>query len=251
MIGASAIAVVLGAWLSGCMTPDDTEVVPFRPGGTAALEGALPADSVYLFQNRDFKGDATRIENVPAMSPATTYDLPRAGSTSSIRWGLSPGLVVVLYERPGGRGDQIPLWGSGQVSSLSQWRSNDKASQWAYYPVAGSAEAQRPLGAMPTSAVAPASIELYKNSDLRGTLTIIGPVTQFSLGQFHKTGGASDQMSSLRWNLPPGVVVMLYEDAEGKGRQLVLFGSGQYMSVSPWNFNDRVSRWAWYDVARP
>lgn len=247
-IGAATTLVLLTA-LAGCATQDETTVGPPLPTGTETLVVPLADNAVYLFADRDFRGDLTRIDNITAMPASISYDLTARRGISSLRWNLASGMLLVLYENLGGRGNQIPLWGKGQVSSMSQWRANDKVSQWAWYNLAtASSQASRPLGAMPTGNLLPATLELYRKSDFQGTLTTIGPVNQFPAGALHRTGAAADEMTSLRWNLPPGVVVVLYEDAEGKGRQLTLFGSGQYASVSPWKFNDKVSRWAWYEI---
>ena len=50
--------------------------------------------------------------------------------------------------------------------------------------------------------------------------------------------------SSLRWNLPDGVIVLLSADDNGNNN-LALFGSGQYADLDPSGFNNRASRWAW------
>lgn len=243
------IHMVLLIVLAGCATQDELTVGPPLPLNTEALRAPLAEDSVYLFADRDFQGDTTRLDHLTATPPATAYSLDNRHGISSVRWKLAPGMLLVLYEGPGGRGNQLSLWGQGQASSLSQWQANDMISQWAWYNLAGPpGAASRPLGAAQTGVMAQATLELYRDRDLQGTLTSIGPVTQFPAGVLHKTGAAADEMTSLRWNLPPGVVVVLYEDAEGRGRQLTLFGRGQYPSVSLWDFNDKVSRWAWYDL---
>jgi hypothetical protein len=179
---------------------------------------------------------------------------------TSLRWNVPPGVLVVLYEDAEARGNQVAVWGSGQVESVSPWKFNDRVSRWAWYYI-GDGQistlpealarglSKRPPGASPTAALPPGTIELYQDADFKGTLTTAGPLDRYQQGEYHNPGRATDSMSSLRWNLPPGVVVILYEDAAGLGRQLALWGSGQYDSVSRFDFNDKVSRWAWFDIA--
>ena len=59
-------------------------------------------------------------------------------------------------------------------------------------------------------------------------------------------GKMRDSMSSLKWNLPAGVVVVLYEDKDGKGEQFVIWGSGERSSVG--SFDNKLNRWAWFYV---
>jgi hypothetical protein len=63
--------------------------------------------------------------------------------------------------------------------------------------------------------------------------------------------GANDRMTSLRWNLPEGVVVVLYDNVDGTGRQLAIWGRGEVETITPFNMNDRVSSWASYRLGEP
>ena len=60
-----------------------------------------------------------------------------------------------------------------------------------------------------------------------------------------------DSLTSMKWNLPAGVVVTLYEDADGKKDRVSIWGSGQIDSLDVWDFNDKVSRWSWAYVGTP
>lgn len=254
---AAAVAAVLISQLVGLASAAETLVVSPRPPGAEPLEASLPKASVYLFQNSKFKGNVTRLGDILATQSGANQKLINPHGISSAQWNLPPGVVVVLYDKPDGRGSTAALWGQGQISSTSQWHFNDKASNWTWYYVGGPTSfrpqvtqvmADRPAGSGPTNTIAADTLEFYKDSDLRGTMTSVGPVTQCPANTLQRVGKAADNMSSVRWNLPPGVIVVLYDDSKAKGRQLLLFGSGQYESVSPWDFNDKLSRWAWYDV---
>jgi hypothetical protein len=105
-----------------------------------------------------------------------------------------------------------------------------------------------PLGASDcTAAVPDNTIQMYKNTDFGDSMQAIGSVTTMSPGGAHEIEGPmEDSMSSLRWNLPPGVVVVFYEDDGGKGEQLPIWGKGEMNSLHHLNFNDKASSWAWY-----
>jgi hypothetical protein len=60
-----------------------------------------------------------------------------------------------------------------------------------------------------------------------------------------------DSLTSLRWNLPEGVIIMLYQDAGGKKQQVAIWGEGELADLDLWDFNDKISRWSWAYVGAP
>src|SRR5215510_388371 len=77
-----------------------------------------------------------------------------------------------------------------------------------------------------TALEAPA-LQLFSDADFRGTEVTLSHVDQ-TIGQGkvnEMPKGLNDSISSLRWNLPRGAIVVLYEDAAAKGEQTVLWGS--------------------------
>ena len=103
-----------------------------------------------------------------------------------------------------------------------------------------------PQMAHPTTNIPADTMELYTDRDLKGTLKTFSPVTGESQLEYHGLLSINDQMTSLRWNLPEGVLVVFYDNIDGTGRQLAIWNKGEHPTVSPWNFNDRASSWAWY-----
>ncbi len=58
----------------------------------------------------------------------------------------------------------------------------------------------------------------------------------------------TESVSSLVWNLPPGVFVVLYENRDGSGSQQWLKGSGNYPNLKALSFNDECTCWGRFDV---
>ncbi len=114
-----------------------------------------------------------------------------------------------------------------------------------------SSEHRRPIGTDQLSVEIPSNtIHLFRNEGFEGDQVAIDNVTEkVKTGQLQSLpAGMNDSVSSLRWNLPPHVLVILYEDAGGKGEQAVLWGKGELKSLDWWDINDKVSRWSWYTI---
>jgi hypothetical protein len=258
---AAKVLILAGATLAlGSCAPLDWDQHGDRPGGTAALDVALPADSIYLFENNDFQGSTTRIENVVSRPQATLGDVElRTGNMSSLRWSLPPGVVVTFYDGAAPVGDQMTIWSAGQDNAVIKWDFNDKVTRWAWYHVGGESSpissysdtlSLRPLGTQPMAGtLTPGTVEVYEDRDLHGSLLTLSPDRTVQAVRQPLTN-FNDKASSLRWNLPPGIMVVFYDNADGSGKEYAIWGSGQTALV-PFVFNDKASSWAWYDVGRP
>lgn len=234
------------------------------PIGASDTAAAIPENTIQLFRDTEFRDDLTPIANVTALTPGGAHDLPAdmEDSVSSLRWNLSPGIVVVFYEDDGAKGEQLAIWGNGEMARLSRWNFNDKPSSWAWYYAGGAptvttvlerAAVVYPTGtvviAREVPALTPGTIHLYRNVDFGGQHEVIADV----MSQPHNTltrlpSGLNDDVSSMRWNLPPGVVVMFYQDAQGEKQQAAIWGNGQVSDVDEWDFNDKISRWSWHYI---
>jgi len=107
----------------------------------------------------------------------------------------------------------------------------------------------RPGGSHPLEvAIAPDSIYLFRDADFHGDVTRVEGVTHQPAGALQSLEARRDNLSSVRWDLPPGVVVVLYDNADGTSEQLPIWGRGQIRSVAAWRFDNRASRWAWYYI---
>ena len=146
-------------------------------------------------------------------------------------------------------------------AALDDAKFENKAGAWAWCYVDGWEDAPshirngfavRPLmtrkaGKRP----AEDTLELHKDEAVRDKgkdMMRIEDITDRPQGEMQRIEGRlEDKVSSLRWNLPPGIVVILYENADGTGRQLPIWGDGDHVKLRP--INDCISAWGWYDVA--
>jgi len=106
----------------------------------------------------------------------------------------------------------------------------------------------RPPGSEPLIRPMPDdAFRLFEDRGLSGASDLKRLVTEFKPYRPHPLAGyIKDGMTSLRWNLPEGVVVVFYDHSNARGRQYVIWGSGQADYLVPWRFSDKVSRWAWF-----
>jgi hypothetical protein len=233
------------------------------PPGSQTLNTAMDPTSMQLFSSADFKGtQATLLGKGTSIPAGQPRELPEGlpDTLSSIRWNLPHGIVVVFYEDAAMKGEQMVLWGSGQQSDLHTWDFNDKASRWAWFGVGGGDPSAQNEAAMLAphgsealaTAVPDNTIQLFKDHKFASDMQQINPVTAVKGGELQKMSGKlDDSLTSLRWNLPEGVIVMLYEDADGKKDRVAIWGKGQLSDLNLWDFNDKVSRWSWAYIGSP
>ena len=235
--------------------------VPLPPGAET-LTTPLPENSLHLYTGDGFEGVNSELSGIDKSFTAGALNEIPAGmkdGVTALRWNLPPGVVVVLYEDAAGKGEQLILWGKGQVPSVLKWDFNDKASRWAWYNVGGgrhapSAEAMLlPHGATPSAQATPAnSLQLFVDTNFGNDMEQISPVTGVRAGEFQRMPKATgDSLSSMRWNLPEGVIVLLYQDAGGGKQQTAIWGRGEINELDKWDFNDKASRWTWSYVGAP
>lgn len=105
----------------------------------------------------------------------------------------------------------------------------------------------RPTGTRPLSAsVAENTVQVFRHKDFSGDMIQVSDVTgKQSWTDNDFVAATENKASSLRWNLPRGVVVTLFEDDACMGRQLTVWGSGEIASLTPWKLDNKVSGWAW------
>lgn len=233
-------------------------------GGLALAQGSqLASDSIRLYRDADGSGDDQVVHPVTSEHPARLNELDKhvRDKVSSLSWDLPRGVVVVFYDNTNGTGDEFIVWGQGHRDSLKDADFENKAACWAWCYVDGweeapshlrNAYAVRPLMTRECeSRPADNTLELHKDEAVRdkgNDVIKITSVTDAEQGKMQLIEGPlNDKVSSLRWNLPPGVVVVLYENTDGTGRRIPIWGNGENVKLR--SINDCISAWAWYDVA--
>ncbi len=223
------------------------------PIGAAPLGD--PVNTLWIYTKKDFSGsEAWLTINATSHPAGTPHELDREskGKASSIRWNLNDGIVVVFYSSSKGTGRQLPVWGSGTFGSLKPYDMDGKIDAWAWFRVGDSGQSAQefPLQAGALSeTLEDNSIRTYKSKNLENDIGSIRNVTASPAGAAKPLVSTIERnMTSLSWNLPSGVVAVFYEKADGTGRQLAIWGSGQFVNVGNWDFNNKARAWAWFQV---
>jgi hypothetical protein len=233
------------------------------PPGSETLNVALEAPSIQLFANANFKGTEATLSKLDNINPqGKANDMPKDlnDSVSSLRWSLPRGALVIFYEDAAPKGEQLVLWGSGQMAELTKWDFNDKASRWAWFnaggggtPLRGDATTVPPVGSESLGiALSDNTLQLFKDKGFGNDMKQISPVTSVRAGELQDIpSDIDDSLTAIQWNLPEGVIVMLYEDADGKKDRVAIWGKGQVSDLDGWDFNDKASRWSWAYIGEP
>ena len=94
------------------------------------------------------------------------------------------------------------------------------------------------------------SIQLFADNEFKGEQVALDNVMKShqagTLNEF--AANMDNSATSLRWHLNPGVLVVLFDETTGAGPQLALWGKGQIADLAKTDYNEKASRWAWYDL---
>jgi hypothetical protein len=229
-----------------------------RPVATLALSQSVAENTMQFFRNEDFDGDMAQVSEVTLKAPWNDHAFgSKAKHFSSVRWNLPRGVIVTLFTRKNSTGRCLALWGSGQINELSKWKMNDELAGWAWHGVGGVREptqrikdgrSDRPKYARVAEAAADDSIHCFKGRDLKSDMTAIDNLTDRPANAMHQMPSGT---SSLRWKLPPGVVVVFSEKADGVGPNLTIWGDGQFDAVALFEMNDKLRYYSWHYVGEP
>lgn len=105
------------------------------------------------------------------------------------------------------------------------------------------AKSHQPLHAQECSVSIPSgSIVFYKDTHFEGREEVF-KIEGKELHEMHDIGGKlSGSISSLRWNLPSGTIVVLYgSSAKNPSRQYVIWGEGQDDRLTGHGVNDKLT----------
>lgn len=89
-------------------------------------------------------------------------------------------------------------------------------------------------------------IRVFEHDNFNGGSFNINP-SAVPQGQYVKVpDGSNDKISSVQFNLPPGIIVIFFEHDKYRGRQLVVFGRGASQKLGDNGINDKITGWAWF-----
>ena len=247
MVMIVGVGVGTGAWVPS--SP--------RPTNTRPLSASMPENAMQFFKDKNFGGTMFQISDVTTKPSwkAHQFEGKKENKVTSVRWNLPQGVVVSLHQDDDGLGRSLFLFGSGELDSLSPWKLNDKMSSWAWNYTGGlkspskpilDALAPRPRFATECEPIPIDTIQLFKNRDAKGTMTSMDSTLAPSEGVFRDL--PTSKSSSMKWNLPDGVLVVLSEGAGGEGQQIGIWGRGMFDSFHRWDLNDKLTQWSWYDL---
>jgi hypothetical protein len=224
------------------------------------LDTTLGQNTIQLCVDNDFKGEQTTIQKVGVgeHGALTAFPANFDNSVTSLRWNLEPGVLAVLFEDDTGKGQQLALWGQGQIPDLGKCDFNETASRWACYNIGGGAsprsagDIQLPHGAQGLDgSLAQGSIILFDDQNFVGEQEKVAGINGIKAGDWHAfTNEKENAASSMRWNLPEGVVVIFAAEDAGNDN-LVIFGEGQNADLSQCDFDNKASRWSWAYIGSP
>lgn len=231
------------------------------PKYAQSLDTTLSENTIQICVDNDFKGEQNTVKDVLKMhQPGTMNELPANfdDSITSLRWNIEPGVLVVLFEDPTGKGQQLALWGKGQIPDLGKVDFNETASRWAWYNVGGGAQTrstgdvQLPHGAQPSDGSEPVgSMVFFDDQNYLEDPDRVNGLSGIKAGEWREfTNGKENAASSMRWNLPEGVIVILAAE-DGGNDNIILFGEGQNPDLAACDFNNRASRWSWAYIGAP
>lgn len=233
-------------------------------GLALAWNQAAPTENSFtVFRDTNLEGTSAQVTPVTSGRPSVLTELDKTvrGKVKSLEWSLPRGVIVIFYEKTNGTGRQLPVWGTGARDSLKNADFEKRAAAWIWAYVDGWEDApgfirdglrSRPLMTQESKErIVENTLELYRGVGARDTkpdrVVKVDAVTNLPEGELQRMPKAMDnKASSMRWNLPPGVVVVLYDLVNGQKRRMPIWGNGEMMDMR--FMNDRVSAWAWYNI---
>ncbi len=234
-------------------------------GLALAQQAGSPAeDSFRMFRDPDLQGTSIEVNPVTKQWSSRLQELDKhvRGKGKSLEWNLPPGVLVVFYDNTNGKGRQFVIWGKGSRTSLVSADFEKRAAAWAWAYVDGWDKAPssiraglsaRPLMTQESDKpISENTLELHRDVGAREKkpedVLKVEAVTAVPEGELQKLPESLDnKASSMLWNLPPGIVVVLYDGADGTQRRMPIWGEGRMVDLGA--IDQRISAWAWYDIA--
>ncbi len=162
--------------------------------------------------------------------------------TSSVKWDIPLGWQAVLFDDEGFKDSRYELTGVGKVKQISDVGSfNDKASSLRW---------ERNTDATPITRIEDAWIELYDDKGFKDRRVIINYPTKYkhlrNVRSEDGKKGFNDKTSSVRWQIPFGWMLVLYDDRDWKDNAFDLIGTGNVEEIPDLGtFSDKTSSVRW------
>ena len=158
---------------------------------------------------------------------------------SSVKWLLPGDYQCLLFEHDSYKGEMLQLQGTGipeEVEDLDTFNFGDKTSSSRYCKVN-------------IDDLSDSWIDLFEHDSFEGRKLSItagcdGSIDNFNSITVEGESGFNDEVSSVRYQLPEGVVYRLYQHSGFKGEFLILSGTGQIEEISnlkDFGFGDKTS----------
>ncbi len=258
----AAVDKISKARVRGCVAGAVLAVVAASGLALAQQDEGVDDNTIRVWRDAEFKGNEQVIQPVTAERPYRlhVFDKKLRNKVKSMEWSLPPGVIAVFYDETNGTGRQYVIWGTGRRGSLQDADFKGRAAAWVWVYLDGWEDASsevrggfsvRPLMTQESKQRLPEdTLELHKDVGVRDKvkdLLRIDSVTDKPEGDLQPiTDHLDNKVTSLRWNLPPGKIVVLYDNADGTGRRMPLWGDGQVSDLR--TIDNKISAWAWYDV---
>jgi hypothetical protein len=237
VVNTRGLSATLGSPNSGWAVADfepKAESPPARPPIAVHLSNPLfPENTIVLYSDDDFKGEEWKFTLDQFGSGVFRVDGNPKDKASSVRWRLPNDEIVRLIDNSDGSGDQISLFGEGQIPSLRQFSINDRISSMRREGVGGSSGASN-------------KVVLYWDDNFGGgqlpiEVSSLTPATLIRIDELPEGKGWNDKPSSVKCDLPPGTIVLLVEDVIGTGNHVVVHGKMELGSLNQVGLGDAIT----------
>ncbi len=196
---------------------------------------ALSKNSFIIYEHDHHKGKKRTFSDITKnYSENKIYSIKGTklhDEVSSMKWNFQKGIKVTLTEHNDGSGRFFTMTGTGQDKNTKNNNFKDCMSAWKWEGL-----------------ISNNSFIIYKHDHYRGKSRTFSDITKnYKENKRYSIKGTKlhDEVSSMKWNLPKGIEVVLTEHNDGEGRYFNMTGKGKDKDTKNNNFKDCMSSWKW------